>query len=238
MRNGDVPHTQGALRDPGLWNATPSRLNCFNRLNIMRGLSLIEVVASTLIVGLMAVAALNSLGAATRSSNSIGNRAVALGLADDLMTEILQLPYSDPNQTPVHGPESGEAAVFKYLFDDVDDYNNWSEQPPRTKNWRGTYSATTPYVTGDLVEYLGLSYLCTQANTGNATSNTSYWQATSQIADDRSDWRRLVTVARVGPNDPTQTSGSDLGAKRIRVIVEYRSQVLAELVAVRTNIDK
>ena len=50
---------------------------------------------STLIVGLMTVASLHTLGAATRSSMSTGDRAVALGLADDLMAEILAAPYDD-----------------------------------------------------------------------------------------------------------------------------------------------
>ncbi|MCI0334340.1 MAG: type II secretion system GspH family protein [Planctomycetes bacterium] len=94
-------------------------------------LSLIEVVASTMIVGMMAVAALNSLGAATRSSESIGNRAVALGLADELMAEIMQAAYEDPAQSPTYGRESGEAASPRSGFDDVDDYEGWNQSPPQ-----------------------------------------------------------------------------------------------------------
>lgn len=96
-----------------------------------RALSLIEVVASTMIVGMMAVAALNSLGAATRSSESIGNRAVALGLADELMAEIMQAPYEDPSQTVAFGRETGEAASPRSEFDDVDDYDGWDKKPPQ-----------------------------------------------------------------------------------------------------------
>lgn len=98
------------------------------------GFSLVEVVAATMIVGLMMVAALNSLGAATKSSQSIGNQAVALGLADELMAEILQLPYKDPSQTPVLGRESGEAASPRSGFDDIDDYNGYSQSPPRYRD--------------------------------------------------------------------------------------------------------
>ena len=71
------------------------------------GLSLIEVVASTMIVGLMAVAALNSLGAATRSSESIGNRAVAMGLADELMSEISAGRVQRPQRLGQLGPRFG-----------------------------------------------------------------------------------------------------------------------------------
>jgi prepilin-type N-terminal cleavage/methylation domain-containing protein len=99
-----------------------------------RGLTLIEVVASTLIVGIMAVAALNTLGAATRSADSIGNRAAALGLADELMSEILQTAYSDPSQPPVFGAESGETAGPRSAFDDVDDYNGWNKSPPQYRD--------------------------------------------------------------------------------------------------------
>jgi type II secretory pathway pseudopilin PulG len=97
-------------------------------------LSLIEVVASTMIVGLMAVAALNSLGAATRSSESIGNRAVAMGLADELMCEILQAEYSDPSGSASLGPDSGELNGPRSVFDDVDDYDGWSESPPQYRD--------------------------------------------------------------------------------------------------------
>lgn len=99
-----------------------------------RALSLIEVVASTMIVGLMTVAALNSLGAATRSSESIGNRAIAMTLADELMAEILQQPYEEPTQSVSFGRESGEAATPRSEFDDVDDYNGWSQSPPQYRD--------------------------------------------------------------------------------------------------------
>jgi type II secretory pathway pseudopilin PulG len=97
-------------------------------------LSLIEVVAATMIVGMMAVATLNALGAATKSSNSIGNRAIALGLADELMSEIMQQPYSDPDGSNTFGHESGEATSPRSAFDDVDDYNGWNVSPPQYRD--------------------------------------------------------------------------------------------------------
>jgi hypothetical protein len=189
----------------------------------------------------MTVAALNSLGVATRSAESIGNRAVALGLADDLMSEILQLPYSDPDSTPTMGAETGETTGTRYAFDDVDDYHGWSEQPPQPKKWRGAYSNTTPYVIGDMVSYVGASYVCVAASTGNAPTNTDYWQATPQIGDSRDNWKRSVTVGWVSTTDSTLASVSDQGVKRIRVVVDYYNeakavyQQMAELFAVRTT---
>jgi prepilin-type N-terminal cleavage/methylation domain-containing protein len=116
-----------------------------------RGLTLIEVVASTMIVGLMAVAALNALGAATKSANSIGNRAVAAGMADELMSEILMQSYSDPDGSPVFGHESGESTNVRSAFDDVDDYDGWNASPPQYRdgtvipdrtNWRQRVTVT------------------------------------------------------------------------------------------------
>lgn len=129
-----------------------------------QALTLLEVVVSTLIVGVMAVAALNALGAATRSGEAFGNRAVALGLADDLMAEILQSSYQD-----------------------LDTFDNWDEQ----------------------------------------------------LTGDRADWSRAATVLKVVPSDPTQTTpgSTDQGAKRINVTVEYRGEIMAELVAIRTDIE-
>ena len=102
--------------------------------SVRRALTLIEVVASTMIVGMLYVAALNSLGAATRSSESTGNRAVATGLADELMAEILQTNYSDPTDTPVFGPEGAESSGPRTAFDDIDDYNVWNQSPPRARD--------------------------------------------------------------------------------------------------------
>ncbi len=102
--------------------------------NARDGLTLIEVVASTMIVSLLSVATLNSLGAATRSADSIGNRAIAAGLADELLSEIIQLPYSDPDGSAVFGRESGESASPRSAFDDVDDYDAWTASPPQDRD--------------------------------------------------------------------------------------------------------
>jgi type II secretory pathway pseudopilin PulG len=123
-----------------------------NNVNRFRGLTLIEVVASTMIVGMLAVATLNSLGAATRSADTIGNRAIAAGLADELLSEIVQQAYIDPNSSsPVFGHESGESTTLRSAFDDVDDYNGWTSSPPKYRdgttipnrtNWRQTVAVT------------------------------------------------------------------------------------------------
>ena len=41
---------------------------------------------------------------------------------------------------------------------------------------KGTYSGSTAYKVNDIVIYGGSTYACIQANTGQAVTNTSYWQ--------------------------------------------------------------
>ena len=130
-----------------------------------RGLTLIEVVASTMIVGLMAVAALNALGAATKSANSIGNRAVAAGLADELMSEILMQPYSDPDGSPVFGHESGESTSVRSAFDDVDDYDGWVASPPQYRDGTVIPDRTTDWQQRVTVTYVSPTSPTTTSST-------------------------------------------------------------------------
>jgi type II secretory pathway pseudopilin PulG len=158
-----------------------------------RGLSLIEVVAATMIVSMMTVATLDGLGAATKSAESIGNRAIAVGLADELMSEIVQQPYSDPDGSNTFGRETGEPSSPRSAFDDVDDYNTWNVSPPQYRD--GT------------------------------------------VIPNRTGWTQQVQITRVLPSDPTQTSNTEQGAKRIRVMISFQNQILADESAIRTNCD-
>ncbi|MHC4400340.1 MAG: type IV pilus modification PilV family protein [Planctomycetota bacterium] len=97
------------------------------------GFTLTEVVVSTLIVGLMLVAAMRGLGAAARASRLTNRRGQATLLANDLMSEILQAGYVDPDGAASLGQESGELGGTREAFDDVDDYHEWTASPPQNK---------------------------------------------------------------------------------------------------------
>ncbi len=94
------------------------------------GLSLIEVVISTLLVGLVVISALKSVGAVIRGRMHTGDAGKAQHLAGQLMAEILQKDYRDPNETPIFGRESSETNSPRASWDDVDDYHLWSSSPP------------------------------------------------------------------------------------------------------------
>jgi prepilin-type N-terminal cleavage/methylation domain-containing protein len=95
------------------------------------GFSLIEVAISSILVGSIMVAALSTVGAVLRFRSSTSDSVRAALLATDLLAEIQNQPYSDPNQTPGFGKESGETA--RAQFDDVDDYDSWTETPPKNR---------------------------------------------------------------------------------------------------------
>jgi len=143
-------------------------------------LTLVEVVVSTLIVGLMTVAALDGLGAATRSCEWAGNRGIAQGLADDLMAEILTKSYSDPDGSAVFGLESGEAAP-RDNFDDVDDFNGWNSLPPKAADG-ATLADRDDWRQRVIVERVRLNNL-TQATAGNTDEGAKRIHVTIEYDD-------------------------------------------------------
>ncbi len=98
------------------------------------GFSLIEAVMSILIVGLMLVAALNTVGASKVAQARQSEQVQGPMLAQDLMAEILAQPFREPVDSPKFGRESGESGGDRLDWDDVDDYDGWSAQPPQAKN--------------------------------------------------------------------------------------------------------
>jgi len=99
------------------------------------GLSQVEVVVSSLIVGVVLVGALNVLGGATRTNRVAADQLDAPALAHQLIGEILSLPYEDPEEPGGSiGLETGETNTTRADFDDLDDYDGWSQIPPETKD--------------------------------------------------------------------------------------------------------
>jgi len=88
------------------------------------GFTLVEAVISVLIVGVMLVAALEAIGAAARDSVLQQEQCKTTALAEQLLSEIRQCSYVDPNT------ESGETRA---TWDDVSDYDNLDEQPPTSR---------------------------------------------------------------------------------------------------------
>ena len=94
------------------------------------GLSMLEVVVSlTLIATIMLVSL-------TASANMMRNRVAAKSgleaqiLAGYFLDEISVLPFREPSDDAVFGPEVGESASNRSSFDDVDDYHGYRQTTP------------------------------------------------------------------------------------------------------------
>ncbi|MBN1489569.1 MAG: type II secretion system protein [Phycisphaerae bacterium] len=101
-----------------------------------RGFTLVESVLATLVVGLTMVAALNTVGASSLTQRRTQDRDRAMLLARSLMAEIVAQAYEEPAMPAGgFGQEAGEAATGnRTLYDDVDDYHNWSASPPEERD--------------------------------------------------------------------------------------------------------
>ena len=100
-----------------------------------QGFSLIETIVSIVIVGVLFATALNLAGSSRMTDYTTTVRQRGHLLAEALMSEILQQQYQDPSGTPVFGCDLGEKmGRARINFDDVDDYDGWSEKPLRDRN--------------------------------------------------------------------------------------------------------
>ncbi|MCA9075624.1 MAG: hypothetical protein KDA93_11370 [Planctomycetaceae bacterium] len=99
-----------------------------------RGITLVEVAISTLLVGLVMVASLRSVASVMRTFQVASDQGEAMDLARELMAEITQHAYQDPEEPGKNlGTNSGESGGDREDFDDVDDYYGWSASPPETQ---------------------------------------------------------------------------------------------------------
>lgn len=102
-----------------------------NPSQIRRGLSLIEVVVSTVIVAFILSASLQTVGMVVSTRTRAMQLQLGPSLARSLMNEILAKPYADPDtESSAIGTEIGEGSGNRSAFDDVDDFNGWSTAAP------------------------------------------------------------------------------------------------------------
>ncbi len=99
-----------------------------------KGFSLAESLISIVIVGTLMVAALNTVGATTTGRSQVSRKAMAHGIGQAMLSEIMALPYEDPDQTPTFGLEPAENSANRLGFDDVDDYDDWNRVALEKRN--------------------------------------------------------------------------------------------------------
>lgn len=94
-----------------------------------RGFSMIEVTVAMLIVAGLMVAALETVGATASGRRALTQRAGAAALAQDLMDEIRGRMYvgAGDNSGLIGRSPAELVATTRAAFDDVDDFDGWSE---------------------------------------------------------------------------------------------------------------
>lgn len=94
-----------------------------------RGISFVEVLVSMVIMSVLMVSALKTIGGAAQSYAQLNTQARGEMLAQELLGEIMAQQYAENGGTTI-GTEAGELTGTRAMFDDVDDYHNWSASPP------------------------------------------------------------------------------------------------------------
>jgi MSHA pilin protein MshD len=99
-----------------------------------RGLTLVEATMAMLLVSILLVAAMRATASSGLIQSKSSRGSTARLLADGMIAEVTALSYEDPDSTPVFGREGGESTMSKATWDDVDDYDGWTESPPQLRD--------------------------------------------------------------------------------------------------------
>ncbi len=99
-----------------------------------RAFTIVEAVVAIAITAIAGTALLLALSSSLASTTETVDRAQALGLARQLMDEVLGNRYMEygcsPYDTVLTAGASELATKTRRLYDDIDDFNNWASQPP------------------------------------------------------------------------------------------------------------
>jgi prepilin-type N-terminal cleavage/methylation domain-containing protein len=101
-----------------------------------RGLTLPEVMITTVLVSVMLVTAMRTVGAVFHTRLVAQQRQEGEILAYDLLAEVMAAAYEDADETVgSFGLDSGETGDgSRALWDDVDDYDGWEALPPESRD--------------------------------------------------------------------------------------------------------
>lgn len=101
-----------------------------------RGVTLIEAVLSMVIVSVLLVSALNAAGQVWQSRQTAHDTMRGQPLADELLAEILDKAYADPEDPDrAIGLDTGEGGGDdRTSFDDIDDYVSLTNSPPEDRD--------------------------------------------------------------------------------------------------------
>lgn len=104
-----------------------------NRLGgpLRRGFTLIEAMLSVVIVGTGVLGAMQLFANCTAQNREATHMSAAMFLANNVQELMAELPFSDPSGTGTGREEAGQPIS---VWDDLDDFNGHSAQPPLDAN--------------------------------------------------------------------------------------------------------
>ncbi len=91
-------------------------------------MTLAEVVIAMAVLGIVLVSLLQGSAVSVGMQRASANRLTGDALARELLETVCALPYAEGSAGP--GVEAGEITTDRTTFDDLDDFNGWSESPP------------------------------------------------------------------------------------------------------------
>lgn len=166
-----------------------------------RGFTLVEAVLAALVVGVALAGALQAAAVARVGRLKLAERAEGVMLAQDLLTEVMVLPFDDPDGASGKiGAETGE--LDRTDYDDIDDYNGLTDDPPTDRG--GTQLTTIDgFVRTVGVTWVDLSTLAT------SSSETQTKRADVVVTRNGREVARLAAFAGSGVRG-SSTSGVTL----------------------------
>lgn len=105
------------------------------------GFTLIEALLAAVILAMAITAILMPFTSGAQSQRDDARRTAAVGLAQEMMEEVLTKPFYDP-----HGPNS-QRETIRSQFDNMADYDNFDEPEGQLMSFDGQ-SISNPAVTG------------------------------------------------------------------------------------------
>ncbi len=156
---------------------------------IKSGFSLAEVMVASVIIGIVGVSAMRLFGGLAHSQAALKRTESAETLILDLISEIKQRDYMDGNGDYTSlGLETGESGSDRSSYDDVDDYHQLSENPPKFRN--GTTYADMETFT----RYTTVRWVSSADFNSESASDQGYKKVTIIINDSTREVARGVYI--------------------------------------------
>lgn len=144
------------------------------------GFTLLEVLITVVIFSIGIVVLLGAISTIIKGSSDLENINIATSLARDLMDEILGKGFNDPDGGLAFGLEEVEPRTN---FDDADDYDGWSKNPPED------VSGTAYDGTGSTPNYASFTRAVTVENVPENNFNTA-----TPSGDGTTDAKRIIVT--------------------------------------------